>query len=215
VKIKFLGHSSFKVTSNTGTTIITDPYHTAKEFLLSEINESADIVTVSHEHPDHNNIEAIQGNPQVVKGSVKIKGIEFKTVLSYHDNVEGKERGNNLIFTFKIDGINVCHLGDLGHPLNGQQLTEIGQVDVLLVPVGGGFTIGATDATDICAQIKPKVIIPMHYKTAGLQFLEDVGDFLRGKKDIIQSVKNEVEFEQGTLPTVPQIIVLKPSQLMC
>jgi L-ascorbate metabolism protein UlaG (beta-lactamase superfamily) len=211
MRIKFLGHTTFKITSNSGTSIITDPYHTDEGFLLSELNESANIVTVSHEHPDHNNAAAVQGNPKVVKNDANVEGIVFKTVLSYHDNVEGKERGSNLIFTFKVDDLCICHLGDLGHTLNAEQLAVLSHVDILMIPVGGGFTIDAAGATNVCDSIKPKVIIPMHYKSAGLQFLGDVDDFLNGKNNVILSNTSEMEFTKDTLPAAPQIIVLKPS----
>ena len=210
MKVKFLGHSCFVITSNTGTKIMTDPYNTGEEFKLSEIKESADIVTVSHDHPDHNNTAAIQGNPRVLKGSAKLNRIEFMVVQSYHDEAGGKERGGNLIFTFEVDGIKICHLGDLGHQLDDSQLSVIGKVDILIVPVGGGFTIDGAGATEVCKQINPKVIIPMHYKTAGLPFLADVQEFLNGKDNVTLSAVSEVEFTQESLPVKSQIIVLKP-----
>jgi len=213
MKIRFLGHACFLIISDTGTRIITDPYHTGEEFTLTEIKESADIVTVSHEHSDHNNIEAVQGNPRVVKGSDRVNGIEITAIHSYHDDVEGKERGGNLIFTFKVDGITLCHLGDLGHQLNEGQLSYLGEVDILLIPVGGGFTIDAAAAEKVCEDIGAKVIIPMHYKTAGLPFLADIGDFLQDKKNVTMTSDSMVEFTRNNLPERPQIIVLKPELL--
>ena len=210
MKIKFLGHSSFLIVGNDGTRIITDPYHTGEEFNLSEIKESADIVTVSHEHPDHNNTAAVQGDPQVLTGPGNSKGIDFKTVESYHDQSEGKERGGNLIFTFEVDGIKICHLGDLGHQLNENQLAGIGKVDILIIPVGGGFTIDAAGADKVCNDIGPKAVIPMHYKTAGLPFLGDVSEFLKGKENVTPSPGSDVEFTRDSLPGELQVIVLKP-----
>ena len=213
MKIRFLGHSCFLIISDTGTRIITDPYHTGEEFTLSEIEESADIVTVSHEHPDHNNIETIKGNPQIVKGAAEVNGIEIKAINSYHDDAEGKERGGNLIFAFKVDGITLCHLGDLGHLLNESQVSYLGEVDILLIPVGGGFTIDAVAANKVCKDIGARVIIPMHYKTAGLPFLADIGDFLKGKDNVTVSSDSMVEITPNNLPETPQIIVLKPELL--
>jgi len=213
MKIRFLGHSCFLIISDTGTRIITDPYHTGEEFTLTEIKESADIVTVSHDHPDHNNTAAIQGNPRVLKGSAKFSGIDFTAIQSYHDEASGNERGGNSIFTFEVDGIRICHLGDLGHQLDDSQLSIMGKIDVLIIPVGGGFTIDGAGATKVCKQINPKVIIPMHYKTAGLPFLADIGDFLQGKKNITLSSGSMVEFTRNNLPERPQIIVLKPELL--
>jgi L-ascorbate metabolism protein UlaG (beta-lactamase superfamily) len=212
MKIKFLGHSCFLITSSLGMKILTDPYHTGEEFSLSEIEESADVITISHEHPDHNNAGVVQGNPEVLKSSARISGIDFKAVESYHDDASGKERGNNRIFLFEIDGVKVCHLGDLGHQLNDALLSAIGKVDILMVPVGGGFTIDATGATQVCNRINPKVTIPMHYRSAGLKFLGDVQEFLSGK-DSVTTGKSELEFSKENLPAKPQVYVLTPELL--
>jgi L-ascorbate metabolism protein UlaG (beta-lactamase superfamily) len=213
MKIKFLGHSCFMITTDKGMKIITDPYHTGQEFHLSDIQESADVVTLSHEHPDHNNFEAVKGNPRVLRKSTLVRGIDFSAVESYHDNAGGKERGSNLIFTFEVDGIKLCHLGDLGHQLNNSQLTAIGKVDILFVPIGGGFTIDAAGAEKVCEDIGARVIIPMHYKTAGLPFLADIEDFLRGKKNVTQRSNSILELTCQNLPKSSQIIVLKPELL--
>lgn len=213
MKIKFLGHSCFLITGNDGTRIITDPYHTGEEFKLAEIDESADIVTVSHGHPDHNNTATVRGNPQVVTGSASVKGIQFKAVESYHDEAEGKERGGNLIFTFEVDGVKICHLGDLGHQLSKSQLAEVGEVDILIVPVGGGFTIDAAGVDKVSNDIGPKVVIPMHYKTAGLPFLGDVGEFLQGRHNVTRTAASEIEFTRENLPENTKIIVLTPELL--
>jgi len=214
MKIEFLGHSCFIITSSDGKKIITDPYHTGKEFNLSEIKESADMVTISHDHPDHNNVSAIQGDPHTVTETTDIEGISFKVIESYHDEVGGKERGNNRIFVFVVDGVRVCHLGDLGHQLDEGQLASIGNVDILFIPVGGGFTINAAEAEKICTDIAAKVIIPMHYRTAGLPLLGDVQEFLSGKNNVILSDGGEVSFTQDSIPEKPQIIVLKPELLV-
>ena len=135
MKIKWLGHASFMITSETGTKIITDPYVTAENLNYGEIKESADIVTVSHEHGDHSNVSAVRGNPEVVRrvATIEIKGIKFKGLPTYHDNTQGKLRGNNAIFCFKVDGIRLCHLGDLGHQLSAQQVAELDRVDILFI----------------------------------------------------------------------------------
>ena len=105
MKIKFLGHAAFMITSDDGTSIITDPYETSEDLTYGEIQESADVVTVSHDHFDHCNVAAVRGNPEVVRGSAKAKGIEFKGVPSYHDDAEGTMRGGNTIICFEVDGI--------------------------------------------------------------------------------------------------------------
>ena len=212
MKVKWLGHASFMITSDTGVKIITDPYVTGGNLSYGEIKESADIVTVSHDHADHNNAAAVSGNPAVVRGNTEAKGIKFNGIPSYHDDIGGSQRGNNVIFCFEVDGVKVCHLGDLGHQLSDKQLAEMGQVDVLLIPVGGFFTIDAAAATQVCDRIKPGVIIPMHFKNDKCDYpIAGVGEFLRGKSNVSRPDASEVEFKQGELPTEAQIMVLKPA----
>ncbi|MFC2044249.1 MBL fold metallo-hydrolase [Chloroflexota bacterium] len=214
MRIKWLGHASFLITSDTGTKIITDPYLVGGGINYGEIKESADIVTVSHEHGDHSNVAAIRGKPEVVKdlGTRKIKGIEVKGIPTYHDDAGGNRRGKNTMFSFEVDGIRVCHPGDLGHQLSDKQINEIGKIDILLIPVGGFFTIDAKVATDVTAKIKPKVIIPMHYKTDKCAYsIAEVNDFLKGKTGVSQLDTSETEFKKERLPTITQIVVLKPA----
>jgi len=212
MKIKYLGHATFIITSDTGIKIITDPYETGGEFSYGEIEESADIVLVSHDHFDHSNVAVVGGNPEVVRGTKKIKGIEFKGIATYHDDAGGRLRGKNTIFCFEVDGIKVCHLGDLGHQLSAQQVVELGKVDILLIPVGGFYTIDAKAASQVCDKLTPKVIIPMHYKTdkCGLP-IASVDEFLRGKKEVSRLDASQAEFKQAELPATTQIIVLKPA----
>ena len=212
MKLKWLGHSAFVITSDTGIKIITDPYATDDRLSYGEIKESADIVTVSHDHSDHNNVSAVRGNPEIVRGTTEIKGIKFRGIPTYHDEAKGQQRGKNTIFCFEVDGTKVCHLGDLGHTLGDKQIAEIGEVDILLIPVGGLYTINATTASQVCDQLKPKVIIPMHYKTnkCGLP-ISGVDEFLQGKKNVSRLDASEVELKSGKLPADTQIIVLQPS----
>jgi len=210
MKIKWLGHACFMITSDIGTRLITDPYQPNEVLTYGEIKESADIVTVSHDHLDHSNVAAVGGSPEVVTGTAEVKGIEFKGIPCYHDDAGGRLRGNNIIFCFQVDGIRVCHLGDLGHQLSDKQVAEIGTVDILLIPVGGYFTIDAKAASEVCNRLAPKVVIPMHYKTDKCDFpIAGVDEFLRGKGDVSRLGASEVEFKQGELPATTQIIVLK------
>ena len=212
MNIKYLGHASFLITSDDGVKIITDPYETGSGLSYGEITESADIVSVSHGHSDHNNVAAVGGNPQVVRGTAKVKGIEFKAISCCHDEAGGKARGKNTILCFEVGGIRVCHLGDLGHRLSDKQVAEIGVVDVLLIPVGGFYTIDARVATEVCDKLKPRVVIPMHYKTAKCDYpIAGVEQFLQGKKEIKRLDASEVEFKTGELPSRTQIVVLKPA----
>jgi len=212
MKIKWLGQASFMITSDTGIKILTDPYTTGGNLSYGEIRESADIVTVSHEHGDHNNVAAVGGNPQVVReaATAEIKGIKFKGIPCYHDEVGGNKRGDNTIFCFEVDGVRVCHLGDLGHQLSDKQVAELGRIDILLIPVGGFYTIDAKVAGQVCDRLKPKVIIPMHYKTDRCGFpIAGVDGFLQGKAGVSRLDASEVEFKPGELPASTQIIVLK------
>jgi L-ascorbate metabolism protein UlaG (beta-lactamase superfamily) len=214
MKIKCLGHAAFVITSDAGLKIITDPYETSPGLTYGEITESADVVTVSHGHTDHGNVAAVRGNPEVVRrtGRSTAKGIEFNGIASYHDDAQGRLRGNNIIFCFELDGIKVCHLGDLGHLLDDKQLAEIGSVDIVLIPVGGFFTIDARAATQVCDQLKPKVIIPMHYRTEkSFPDIAGVDEFIKGKSNVTRQDSSEVEFKAGKLPATSQIIVLKPA----
>ena len=212
MKIKWLGHATFLITSESGIRIITDPYAPAEKLHYGEIKESADIVTVSHDHFDHSNVAAVRGNPAMVKDTAEVKGIHFKGIPTYHDAAQGKNRGTNTIFCFEVDGAEVCHLGDLGHKLTDKQVAEADKVDILLVPVGGFYTIDATVASQVCDQLKPRVIIPMHFKNSKCDFpISGVDEFLGGKKDISRLDASEVDFKSGELPANTQIIVLKPA----
>lgn len=211
MKIKWLGHSSFLVTSEEGTKIVTDPYSVGGGISYAPINQSADVVTISHNHGDHNNDRAIKGNPQSIKeeGIRKAKGIEFKGIPSHHDAIQGSERGGNIIFCFTIDCINICHLGDLGHILDHKQIADIGSVDILLIPVGGYYTIDYKQATTISKSLRPKVVIPMHYKTSKCGYpISKVDEFLKGKKNVRRLDLNEVDYKQSELPEQAEIVVL-------
>ncbi|HUT97290.1 MAG TPA: MBL fold metallo-hydrolase [Dehalococcoidales bacterium] len=214
MQIKYLGHAAFVITSDSGVKIITDPYATSPELTYGEITGVADVVTVSHDHFDHCNVAAVGGDPQVMRRAEvsTAKGINFKGIVSYHDDEGGRMRGNNITFCFEVDGVKVCHLGDLGHLLDDKQKAEIGRVDILLIPVGGYYTIDAKTATEVCDQLKPRVIIPMHYRTdKSFSNIAGVEDFLRGKARVKWLDTSQVEFKAGELPDTGQIIVLKPA----
>jgi L-ascorbate metabolism protein UlaG (beta-lactamase superfamily) len=215
MKIKWYGHSAFMVTSDQGVKIITDPYESGAyggQLSYGKIKDQADIVLTSHDHADHNDTKSLPGSPEIVKGSGSktVKGISIKGISTYHDPSKGSERGANTIFTFTIDGIKICHLGDLGHILSEKELAEIGSVDILFIPVGGYFTIDAKEATRAAEQIKPKVLIPMHFKTEKCGFpITPVEDFLKGKSNAKRPKVSEVAFEKKTLPQQMEILVLE------
>jgi L-ascorbate metabolism protein UlaG (beta-lactamase superfamily) len=214
MKVKWLGHSCFLITSEEGTRLITDPYTVGAGISYSAIKESADVVTVSHEHGDHNNVSAVKGSPQVIKGSgaKTAAGIEFNGIATYHDESRGREKGANTVFCFTVDGVRLCHLGDLGHLLSKEQAAAVGAVDILFIPVGGFFTIDAATASQVCQQLKPKVIIPMHFKTPKCAYpISTVDSFLKGKERVRRWDKGEAEFRAGELPVESEIVVLAPA----
>lgn len=214
MKIEWLGHASFLITSDNGIRIITDPYHTGDQIKYAGIKETADIVTISHDHVDHNNIEAIEGNPQIIRDAdgTEIKGIKIHSVATFHDENMGKDRGNNNVFCFEIDGINICHLGDLGHKLSDKEVSQIGEVDVLLTPMAGYYTIDAEVATEVGNTLKPKVIIPMHFKNDRCDFpVSTIDPYLKGKENVVRMDASEVEFQAGKFDDITKILVLKPA----
>lgn len=214
MKVKWLGHSCFLITSKEGVRIITDPYAVGGGINYSPIKETADIVVVSHEHGDHNNVSAVQGKPQVVRGAgtKTAKGIQFRGIATYHDNSQGKQRGSNTVFCFTLDDIKFCHSGDLGHLLSPEQIKEIGAVDILFMPVGGFYTMSANEASEVCNRLCSKVVIPMHFKTPKCAYpIASVEDFLKDKKDVTRVDSSEAEFELEKLPTATEIVVLKPA----
>lgn len=214
MKIKWLGHACFLITSKGGVRMITDPYAVGGGINYSPITETADVVVVSHDHGDHSNVSTVQGKPEVVKGSgtKTVKGIQFRGIATYHDTSQGQQRGANTVFCFTVDDMKLCHLGDLGHMLNPEQVTEIGAVDILFTPVGGFFTIDAPVASQVCDQLKPKVVIPMHFKTPKCAYpIADVEDFLKGKRNVSRVGGSEVDLEQDKLPTATEITLLQPA----
>ena len=214
MKIKWLGHACFLITSKDGVRIITDPYAVGGGINYSPITEAADVVVVSHDHGDHNNVSTVQGKPEVAQGSgtKTAKGIRFKGITTYHDTSQGQQRGANTIFCFTVDNMKLCHLGDLGHVLSPEQVKEIGAADILFVPVGGFFTIDAPVASQVCDQLKPKVVIPMHFKTPKCTYpIAGVEDFLKGKKNVKRVKESEANFERERLPAATEIVLLQPA----
>lgn len=212
MKVKWFGHSCFLLSSGAGFKLLMDPFKPEGYLSYPVVKTDAGAVTVSHEHFDHNYLADITGKPEVLRGSLdrQIGGIHIKGLSVFHDGVQGKERGINTIFCVNMDGINICHLGDLGHVLTAADISRIGKVDLLLVPVGGIFTIGIDEAAEVISGLKPAITIPMHYKTAACQFLQwSSDDFIRGKKVAREAGTSEIEISAADMPAVPEIIVLK------
>lgn len=216
MKIQWLGHSCFLITAGSGATLITDPYNTAaypETLLYAPIDETADVVTASHGHSDHGNFEAIGGTPEIVRtpSPREVAGFQIRGVAAFHDTQAGAMRGDIIMFVIGVDGLTVCHMGDIGQDeLTPEQVREIGAVDVLLIPVGGNFTIDAATATRIWQQLSPPLAIPMHFRNDKCLFrIEGVEPFLAGKPDVERAEVTGLELTKENLPARPKVIVLQ------
>lgn len=212
MKIEYLGHSCFKLTESTGTSIVCDPYSDAVGFKMPEV--SADAVTVSHRHFDHDAVENVGGNPVVIEGenSHDLPGVDIDAVKSFHDSNRGKQRGENVIFKFRMDGIDVCHLGDLGEACSPDLIETVLPVNVLLIPVGGNYTIDAEMAKEYVDRIMPDVVIPMHYRTKDSKIdIDKVDEFISlFEGDVVEELDgNSIELSRSDLVGETKIIVLR------
>lgn len=200
--LKWLGHPTFILTTSTGLTALLDPMAAAVGYSLTPVN-GVDLVTVSHEHSDHNNVALATGSPTIMRGLAgndwakidqTIKGVRVRTVATFHDEAQGGQRGKNAIFVFEIDGMKIAHLGDLGHKLSDDQVKAIGNVDVVMIPVGGFYTIDGKNAAQVVTQLNPKVVIPMHYKTPALS--ASLANVLATADDFIAAIGNTAKVTQ-------------------
>lgn len=212
MRIRWLGHACFLLTGAEGLRLVTDPFDPQIGYPAPKV--VADIVTVSHEHFDHNATDQVQGQPVVVRGPEKHEthGLEIRGVATFHDNQGGRQRGQNTVFCWVMDGVRVCHLGDLGHLLTPAQVAEIGPQDILMVPVGGFFTIDAVQARQVVEAVTPGIVLPMHYKTPVLpaqQFpIQGVEDFSR---HFSRAENQEIlEVSAGNLPGETTVVILAP-----
>ena len=209
--IQYIGHSFFKIISKE-TVVATDPF--PEEVGLNPPKFKADILTVSHSHWDHNNIKTILGDPFLIEnpGEYEVKDIFIRGIRSFHDQSQGKERGLNTIFLFKIESIKIAHFGDFGQKdLSSEQLEALEGVDIVMLPVGGVYTINAKEAHQIILKLEPKIVIPMHYKVKGSKIdkIEPVDEFLKemGVENI--EPKEKLSLKEKDLPEETEIIYLK------
>ncbi len=211
VKILWYGHACFRITAQDGTTIVTDPYDESVPYKAPE--GPAHIVTVSHEHFDHNAVGRVKGNPEVVRGVGEwtIRGIHIRGISSFHDPKGGKERGRNTIFKFVVDGLTLAHLGDLGHTLTAEQLRPLEDVQVLMIPVGGFYTIGPKEAKEVVQGLSGvRVVIPMHYRTEAVKDwpIRPVEEFLEAVDLTVREFKGEAELAARNLPKEREVWIL-------
>ncbi|HKI35641.1 MAG TPA: MBL fold metallo-hydrolase [Gemmataceae bacterium] len=224
--IRWHGQSFFEIISSDGTRIVTDP-HAIDAFGRQDVK--ADIVTCSHLHNDHTRIDVLdeKSKPKVFYGvkaekdgkrfvwnpiDEKVKGVHFYSVGTYHDDEQGLKRGLNSVLVFEVDGFRIAHLGDLGHKLSDAQIKSIGKVDVLMIPVGGVYTLNGSEAKEVVAQIEPRFfIVPMHYGIKGTY--EDVlpaDEFLDEQKNVRKDKPEELTLEKGAEPPKnPEIVLLR------
>lgn len=212
MEIDWFGHSCFRLRAREAT-VVNDPYE--KEIGLSFPRPRADLVTISHNHRGHDYADGVRGEVKVINGpgEYEIRGVFVTGVQTYHDKKNGKDRGKNTAYVITIDGLNVCHLGDLGHVPSQTQAEGFGNIDVLLVPVGGVSTINASDAAEVVALFEPRIVIPMHYKVPDLAYkLDSVDKFFKEmgiKKP--QTVETLKATKEG-LPKETQVVLLEMKQ---
>ena len=206
LQIRWHGHSCFEIKNDIS--IVTDP-HDGKSIGIHAPSTTGDIILVSHDHYDHNSVKSVEKEgTKIITDSRKrtIEEVEIRGIESYHDECCGGKRGNNIIYKFKMDDVNFCHLGDLGHVLDQDSVEKIGDVDILFIPIGGTFTIDAEKAWKVIKKIKPKITIPMHYKIGGLSLpIAGLDPFLEESQYKILKVGNEIDIEIDDLPEEPEI----------
>lgn len=191
--------------------VVTDPYD-KETFGKLMPKVMADIVTVSHSHHDHSATERISDSPFIIQGpgEFEIKGVEIFGIPSLHDKKNGKDRGENTIYLYKIDGVRLCHLGDQGQKLTDKQIERLNGIDVLMIPVGGVYTLNAKEAVSVVEQLEPKIVIPMHFKTADLLFeLESLEKFLGEIGKEKAKPINKLTVTPSSLPEEREVVWLK------
>lgn len=221
VILTWYGHSMFTLEVFHGPAILTDPFDPEYYGMRYRVEplDGVDVVTVSHEHADHNHIALATGEPRVLRGLTEelacanvdevIEDVRFYTVCTCHVDEDPCPPRYNAVFVIEANGLRISHLGDLGHILTTEQAEALGPVDVLLIPVGGGTTIDATTATQVVELLGPKAIIPMHYRTPGLYWrLDTVDPFLEGKR-VERPDARSLVLNAATLPDAPTVFVLR------
>lgn len=212
MKIEYLGHSCFKLTESTGTSVVCDPFDPSVGYDMPQVN--ADAITVSHHHYDHDNVKAVGGSPVVIdkECSHDLPGVEINAIKSFHDGQRGKKRGENIIFKFRMDGIDICHLGDLGEACSSELIDLLLPINVLLIPVGGNYTVDAEMAKEYVDRIMPDVVIPMHYREKGCAIdIDKVDEFIDlFDEECVEEVEgNELELMRSDLSGDTKVIVFR------
>lgn len=209
MKISYLGHSCFKLTNTAGVALITDPYKSVGYELPK--NLKADIVTVSHDHFDHNGVDAVSGSPEWIQGegTGECCGICLTGIKTWHDPEEGKLRGKNTVYKMEIDGLTLCHLGDIGEVCTKELCEKVGKVDVLFLPIGGTYTINAEQAKEYVEMLAPKIAIPMHYRPSDGKLDIDGPDkfLLQYAEEDILRVQGEIDLTKESIENQTKKII--------
>jgi len=207
LQIRWHGHSCWEITNDI--TLVTDP-HDGRSIGIPAPSVQGDIILVSHNHYDHNSgVKSVEKEDSkiILDGRKRtIDNVTIKGIESFHDEAGGAKRGNNLMFKFEMDDIKFCHLGDLGHDLDDKAIENIGEVDVLFIPIGGTFTLDDKQAWNVIKKIKPRIIIPMHYKIGGLSLpISGIDAFLEQNPYKTLPVGNEIDIEKEDMPEEPEV----------
>jgi L-ascorbate metabolism protein UlaG (beta-lactamase superfamily) len=207
MEISWLGHSCFQLRGK-NVTLITDPFSPQLGHSLGKI--SAPIVTISHNHPGHNFAGGVDGDPRIVRGpgEYEISDVLITGVASYHDNKHGQELGRNTIYIIHMDDLIICHLGDLGHILQEEQLEEVADADMLLVPIGGQHTINAAQAAEVISQVEPHIVIPMHYSPPIDDAPNPLDKFCREMGIEAINPQPKLSITRSALPAETQVVIL-------
>ena len=211
-EIKWFGHGCFRLRAREAT-VLMDPVGRATGYTLPK--QKADIVTVSHPHPGHNALGQVQEGYFLIDGpgEYEVSDVFVTGIRTYHDGERGKLRGFNTVYLLELEDLRICHLGDLGHQLTDEQSEQLDEVDVLLVPVGGGSALDSVGANEVIGQIEPKIVVPMHYRTAaGDQGLEDLDRFCKalGLDPQEQSTQEKLTLRKSDLPETVKVVILQP-----
>ncbi len=213
VEITWYGYSCFRLVSRGEPSVVMDPYGEGIGLPVPTLR--ADVLTISHEHNGHNNRSAVRGKPKILcgPGEYEIGGVFITGIATYHDEKQGKERGKNTMYLVEFQDLTILHAGDLGYVPTQAQVGDLPDVDVLLLPVGGGPTIGAGQAVEVLGLIEPKIVIPMHYRLPGLLLkLDPVSRFLKAIGAEEAKPLESLRASRSNLPEETQVVLLQPRQ---
>ena len=218
MRIDYLAHACFLVTGDSGIRVVFDPYdteHYGAAFRYKPSGADADLVFVSHDHADHNAAGEIGGSPRVIKGAAagSHRGVEWLGLDSFHDESRGSQRGPMTVFRVTLDGVSLCHVGDLGVPFSSADGARLGKVDVLFAPVGGHYTIDAAGAVAVGKLLKSRVFVPMHFQTAKVDFpIAPPEDFLGISPWPVKKKGSSVKFSASDLPAATEVWFMEPAR---